>query len=96
MTNKVPKVKLTYYDVGEGNHFVSYPTFKGYQAYGSIEGDSVQMEGKDIKEIESKLVDYLAEAKTDYTTKASICHELALTLMEKGLGKLVKDLGDKK
>lgn len=90
MTEKVPKIKQTHYDVGEGNHFVSYPSFKGYQAYGSIEGENIQMEGKNPEEIEKKLFDYCTSAERIHTIKASKFGVVALKLKEKGLGKLAK------
>jgi hypothetical protein len=102
MTDKIAsnhkKITLTGYDVGEGNHFVSYKGFDGYHAYGSIAGKSITIEGKDIKEIEDKLAGILTDAKREYTIKLSTCEFLALTLKEGGLAKLVKekDSGEKK
>lgn len=96
MEEKVPKIKPTPYDVGEGNHFVTYPSFKGYQAYGSIEGENIQIEGENQEEIQKKLFDYCTSAERIHTIKASKFGVLALKLKEGGLAKLAKDSGDKK
>jgi len=96
MAEKVPKIKLTNYNVGEGNHFVSYPSFNKYHAYGSIEGEHLQMEGKNQEEIQKKLFDYCTNAERSHTIKASKFGVLALIIKEGGLGKLVKDSGEKK
>ncbi|MCX6750654.1 MAG: hypothetical protein NTZ83_04310 [Candidatus Pacearchaeota archaeon] len=92
LKSKRLKVELTPYDVGEGNSFVSCPTSKGYYVYGSIEGENIQMEGKDQEEIQKKLFDYCTSAERNHTIKASNFGALALTLKEGGLGKLVKEV----
>lgn len=94
MTEKVPKVIPTYYDVGPGNYFRSYPIFKGYYADGTIEGEHIQMEVKNPEEIQNKLFDYCTKAHISHLNKASNFEVIALELKEKGLRKLIKDLGE--
>ena len=96
MIEKVPKVNLTYYNVGPGNYFRSYPTSKGYYADGSIAGKRVQMEGKDLEEIQTKLLDFLTNTHRERAIDLSTCEGLKVQIKEGGLGKLVKNPGEKK
>jgi hypothetical protein len=94
---KHKKIKPTPYEVGEGNFFVSYPSFQGYKAYGKIAGKHIQMEGKDLSEIENKLLDFLANIHRECAINLSDCEGLSLKIKLKGLDKLIKNSeGDKK
>jgi hypothetical protein len=88
---KPKKIKYTPYDVGEGNSFVSYLSFQGYKAYGKIEGEHIQIEGKDLSEIETKLVNYLTNANKEDTIKINKREGLTTKIKLKGLAKLIKD-----
>ena len=98
MAEKVPKIKYTYYDVGNapGNYFRSYQSLALgiYHADGCIGRHKVQMDGKDIKEIEDKLLNFLTEVKRQDAIDISISEGFALKVKEGGLGKLVKEVTD--
>jgi hypothetical protein len=97
MTEKAPKIKYTYYDVGNvpGNYFRSYQSLASgiYHADGFIAGKNTQMEGKDLEEIQTKFLDFLANRKRECAIDLSTCKGLEPQIKEGGLGKLVK--GDK-
>jgi hypothetical protein len=96
--SKHKHVQFTYYDVGEGNYLRSYIAWdKTIYFDGSIKGERIQIDGRDLEEIWPKLVDYLTNAQREHTIKASACEGLALKIkLNKGLEEKVKAEKEKK
>jgi hypothetical protein len=100
MAEKVPKIKFDYYDVGNvpGNYFRSYQSSESkiYHANGFIAGKNIQMEGKDLAEIENKFLDFLTNTHRECAINLSTCEGLEAQIKEGGLVKLVKEEEEEK
>lgn len=93
------KIKFTYYDTGNvpGDYLRSYTAWDNtIYLDGHIGGHNVQMDGKDLAEMQNRLFNLLTESKRQDTINASTSEGFALRVKEGGLGKLVKEEKEKK
>lgn len=84
--------KVVNYSLGQGDFFATVPTGRGYSCWGFVAGVHIEFEGKDLKEIEEKIVGCLTKKNIDYLNKASRCEEIALRIKESGLEKIAENI----
>lgn len=101
MQEKIPKVKIASYPLGEGDYIKlvekGYSEVKGYYCWGYVAGKKFEIEENDLDTLNTKILDFIKKTRTDCLNKAFRCRDIqSEVIRENVLEKLVKDLGDKK